>query len=1496
VGAGCAFAVTTDHPPCVEMPSNSNCPAAGTRPDALQEPGRADLPVGASKSEITVQIGAKPGGSIGRRIFDVHPAHHRPEGGIGCALFARRLLWLVTLFPATSLWAQLPAFPGAEGFGRFATGGRGGSVYHVTHLNDSGPGSFRDAVSVSGRTVVFDVAGIIDYQPPRYAPKPNITIAGQTAPGDGVTLYGNGLSFSGSHNCIARFLRVRQGVNGDSGTDAVGIANGHDMIFDHLSVSWGRDETFSVNGDITNITIQSTIIAQGLQTHSAGGLIQTPGGVSILRSLYIDNDTRNPKVKFVNEFVNNVVCNWETIGYNMGGDSAGDSYVNAFNNYFIRGPYSSSTAFGGGNANFHIYATNNWFDSNRNGALDGAELPLASYGDMDWQSTPFAYPISNAPPPLTALKLVISDAGTSQHRDAVDERLMTEVLSWGTMGQTISSEYASPMNGPGALRAGTAPLDTDQDGLPDYWEAALGMSTNSANNNDPSPTGSGYTRLEDYLNWLAEPHGAATTNTPVAVDLRMLTRGFTNSSPVYSVSNPTNGSVTLAGGCIARFAPTTGFIGPASFQFAVTDAGGSALTRTMNLCFTPLTQSYSPIWHGDDASNNWNVLGDNNWYDGQSLLYQFRNGDAVTFDSTGSTSPALNLIGSLQPASVTVNAAQPFTFSGGGSLDGSMGLIKTNTGTLTLNTTNGYTGATTIGQGTVLVNGTLDLSPVTVLNGGAAGGSGWLGNGVTVQSGGAVIVGNGIGTPGTLTITNALTQSGNTTIYFDLSDDPTGTVKTNDQINIIGNLNLSGVNIIRMTLLDGPPGDGVYTLFTYTGTLSGGLANLAVVGAHGALTNPPGAIGLIVSSSRAPASLQWVGDGANNVWDLGTNANWLNDGVPDRFYFLDDVTFDDAGSTNPAVRLSGPLNPKSVTVDASVDYAFSGSGKISGTTGLTKTNSGRLTLSTTNDYTGPTVIGGGALSVSLLANGGGASGIGAGANSPSNLVFYDGALIYSGANVAIDRGATLHGAGILDIVSSGATLTHNGVLTGAGTFVKAGAGTLTLITNNSFSGGVTLSNGTVYLSTTFARDGGLGSGTVTFKGGTLRLYGEGGSTGTDWGTFNRPLSVPVGQVGTVLAPPRYTMGSALTGGGTLNLRVHYVRGALSGNWSAFTGVINATAKTLTGDSNEFRVATSLGFPGATVILGTNVVMTRNGGSATINLGALGGTPGSWVGPGNSSSGGTTYSVGWNDADATFAGTIKNDGTTTFIKSGAGTWTLTGANSWSGGTTLNGGLILANNSSGSALGTGAVTVNPGGSLGGAGFVGAAVTISANGTLSPGSNGIGTLTINSSLALNNSAVLQFELGAPGASDKVAVNGALTLGGVLNVTNLAGFGAGTYTLFTYTGALSGALPTIGSKPAGYSGAVDTNTTGQVRLVVQVQTPPVFGSVILTNGVMAFSGSGGPTNVLYCVLSATNLALPLNNWRRFATNLFDPAGNFSFTDILNPAAAQTFYLVQLP
>ena len=1276
--------------------------------------------------------------------------------------------------------AQTPAFPGAEGFGKFATGARGGSVYFVTTTNDTGAGSFRDAVSVSGRTIIFRIGGVIDYQAPRYAPQPNITIAGQTAPGDGVTIYGDGLSFSGSHNAIARFIRVREGINGTSGTDAMGIANGHDMIFDHITSSWGRDETFSISGNITNITIQSSIVSQGLQGHSAGGLIQTDGGVSILRSLYIDNDTRNPKVKGVMEFANNVICNWETIGYNMGGDSAGESFVNVFNNYFIRGQASGSTAIGGGNTDFHIYATNNWNDANKNGALDGSEMSFASYGSMDLKTTPYSYPIAPASTysPLTALKLAISDAGPSFRRDSVDELMISELISWGLDGGTITSELVAPMNGPGVVRNGTPYADADNDGMPDFWENGTGSNPASANNNAASPSGSGYTRLEDYLNWLAEPHGIALMNTNVVIDLRQFTRGWVvvNHSPTWSVSNPTNGTVTLTNNYMAIFTPTTGLNSNASFTFTVNDTDGSPVTRTMNLFFTSSAQSYTPIWHGDDIANIWNALGTYNWHDGISLLYQFHNGEAAIFDDTGSTNPAVNLNGSLTPASITINATKNYAFSGSGSLDGGMALNKTNTGTLTINNTNGYTGNTTVSNGTLLVHGALNSSAVTVRSSGTVGGNGRLGNSLTALSGSSITPGNGIGSPGTLTITNTLMLSGGVTNRFDLSDDPTGVTKTNDVIRVFGNLNLSGVNTLKFSLLDGLPGNGVYTLITYSGTLSGSLANFSLSGISGTLTNPPGAIAIIVNASRPPATLNWTGNGGNNFWDTGTNVCWLNDIIADKFYFGDDVVFDNIGSTNLTATLVSDLTPASVTVDATVSYTLTGAGKITGTGGLTKTNSGTLTILTTNDFTGATVIGGGTLSVSRLANGGAPSSIGAASSNVTDLVFANSKLSYTGSSVSTDRGATFNSSANFDITSGGTTLTWNGVFTGGGSLIKSGAGQLTLSGENSFSGGTTVSNGTLAL---FGPSGGasitannysLGSGSVTLYGGTLKLFGgDLGDAAAGYGTFGRPIIVPVGATASLLTPARYTMSSSLNGGGTLNLEVNYVRGTMSGNWSAFTGTINITAQTAPA---EFRVGNSSGYAGATIFVNDNAVITQSGSATTMLIGALGGTSGGIVGPGNSTSSGRSFSVGWNNQDATFAGQILSDGANTVTKVGTGNWTLTGANTYNSGTIVDGGTLTVNNASGSGTGSGAVTVNTGATLAGTGIISGATTIASGGTNSPGNNAIGTLTVNSSITLNAGSTTRIEINKnSGTKDLLSASGAMTYGGTLIVTNLSG-----------------------------------------------------------------------------------------------------------------------------
>jgi hypothetical protein len=382
----------------------------------------------------------------------------------------------LALIPSIVATASALAFPGAEGFGQNATGGRGGTVYVVTNLNDTGAGSLRDAVSQLNRTVVFSVGGLITIKE-RMVVSKRVSILGQTAPGEGISVYGNGWSFSNADDAIVRYIRIRMGKSGSKGKDGITIAEGSNMIFDHVSVSWGRDETFSISGpNVGNITIQNSIIGQGLQTHSCGGLMQTNvgNGISLFRNLYIDNKTRNPKVKGTNDFTNNVVYNWGGGGAYIAGNSSTDSEANIMGNYFISGPSTSVSAFTRGNANFKGYVDANFYDSNRNGVVDGTALGVNSsdYGGMDIQTTKFPFPgpisILSA---ADALALAETSVGASKVRDTVDTRLIEELKSYGKLGELISDDTASPMEGPGSIYGGEPWVDKNGNGIPDDVEA-----------------------------------------------------------------------------------------------------------------------------------------------------------------------------------------------------------------------------------------------------------------------------------------------------------------------------------------------------------------------------------------------------------------------------------------------------------------------------------------------------------------------------------------------------------------------------------------------------------------------------------------------------------------------------------------------------------------------------------------------------------------------------------------------------------------------------------------------------------------------------------------------------------------------------------------------------------------------------------------------------------------------------------------------------------------
>ena len=470
-----------------------------------------------------------------------------------------------------NLQAQTLAFPEATGFGRFTTGARGAAnpqIYLVTNLNDSGPGSFRDAVSQEGRFVIFKVGGIVNLQT-QIVVASNTTIAGQTATGEGIVFLGPRVTFTGANNTIARYLRIRYGGTAQN-QDASGLANGANMIFDHMTFTWGTDEVFSINWDSKgvspdNITIQNSIIGQGLHrhNHSAGGLIQPSGGkISLIGNLYICNKTRNNKIKGINEFVNNVVYNWGNYGntyghtesgdaYIMGGDSAGSSDVNIINNYFIGGPNTSnslSTPFNRGNNNFSLYGSGNYFDNNKDGVLNGTLVPadLTGYptGDISTiLSSPYDYPMKNTTLSAQgAYNKIVSDVGASYpRRDQVDNLMISDLMSKGTTAtyvyvQTdLTTQFGFINGGAGHVYGAPAPLDTDNDGMPDAWEDANGLNKNLADALLVSTSQAPYLNIEVYINGL-------TNETPSSFIIPPSNINFTN---VVSTEIPVASSLTV---------------------------------------------------------------------------------------------------------------------------------------------------------------------------------------------------------------------------------------------------------------------------------------------------------------------------------------------------------------------------------------------------------------------------------------------------------------------------------------------------------------------------------------------------------------------------------------------------------------------------------------------------------------------------------------------------------------------------------------------------------------------------------------------------------------------------------------------------------------------------------------------------------------------------------------------------------------------------------------
>lgn len=424
-------------------------------------------------------------------------------------------LWAAAaLLASAGAAAPLPAFPGAEGFGADATGGRGGAVYHVTTLGDAGPGSFRDAVSQPHRTVVFDVGGVIRLES-NVPVCSDLTIAGETAPGEGICLYGRSVSLGGQSNVIIRYLRFRQGIAGDRGKKALGMDRGASrIIIDHCSIEWGRWDNLGITVGSHDITVQFCLVAEAIHPQSFGALIDSVTSVTLSHNLWQSNESRNPKAKGTIQFINNVVYNWGQTGL-CGGHSAADHSLDVVNNYFIKGPSSNDRFAGQFLASDHVYQAGNYADLDQDGRLNGQPVAAADFhrADEPAYTLPTFEPAAALHPaiPVTteaaaaAYARIVAGAGCSLRRDAVDLRLIEELTSLGRKGKTIPHTDLlgeALAGGLGEVRGGPAPVDTDRDGMPDPWETARRLDPH-----DPADAlkvqPSGYTRLEEYLHRLA---------------------------------------------------------------------------------------------------------------------------------------------------------------------------------------------------------------------------------------------------------------------------------------------------------------------------------------------------------------------------------------------------------------------------------------------------------------------------------------------------------------------------------------------------------------------------------------------------------------------------------------------------------------------------------------------------------------------------------------------------------------------------------------------------------------------------------------------------------------------------------------------------------------------------------------------------------------------------------------------------------------------------------
>lgn len=685
-----------------------------------------------------------------------------------------------------------------------------------------------------------------------------------------------------------------------------------------------------------------------------------------------------------------------------------------------------------------------------------------------------------------------------------------------------------------------------------------------------------------------------------------------------------------------------------------------------------------------------------NWTSGAQIWNKdgvttaFANGDHILFDTSAGSDVNVTLNQEVQPHVVSVNSPENITLDAtNGKLAGDMLLVKAGAGKFTLKGNHSYSGKTEVWAGRLALDGNLTNSNVMLEFFGELDLKGKLSKDLLMRYGSELYVGGAYGY-GVAEIDGEFKTGKDVNIYFNIKNGNKSSLKLNgtynitDDINFIfnldGDVNAAEFEVIELASADEFPLDKVIVK--------------GLTGIPHKLKQTGKKVILEIVQVRATTTIYWNGTSTNSIWDLLLNENFKTEDSQQTYFTTNDDVVMNSAAASQTVQIFGEVVPKSIYVNSPTEYKFFGDGSIVGNTTLTKEGAGTLVIDNINSFDGVVEIKGGTIEVDKMPDnivGNGALGVVS--DDATKLIINNGSTLRIKSDGNSDRAITIGNKG--GTIQNDGKLYWNKSIKG-GTLTKTGNGRLILGAVNSHDK-LIIKNGVVELLNEETNPG----KTVVFDGGSLQCY----DNSYTYSTWNWNFEVPENKVGTIYMDGRGYYTGTLKGDGVLEVVIPFVRTDFKGNWSAFNGILNVSG-------SDFRIDNDYGYPNATVKIGDGVTVYHNS-TRMVKFGALTGN--------GTLTGNHQWELGEKNTSFNFAGSI-NAGNVR--KVGTGTFTITNANTYSGGTVISGGRITVSNKTGSATGSGTVTIQNGASLNGAGIISGDVIVQNGGRLIAGVSTVGT----------------------------------------------------------------------------------------------------------------------------------------------------------------------------